>query len=136
MDQVARTFVPPLLFVRTGHPAEFRNSDTEMHNVNVKDAKTRDQAFNVAVGTDDKYVYTFRRDGVYEVSCDVHAGMSAQIIVASTPHVTIADRAGRFHFPKITAGSYDVTVYAGAQTIERIITVDTKQPDIDLREAK
>jgi plastocyanin len=133
MDQVARTFLPPLMVVRTGHPAEFHNSDTEMHNVNVKDAKTREQAFNVAIGTDDKYVYTFQRDGVYDVSCDVHAGMSAQIVVAPTPHVTLADRDGRFAFPKIASGSYQLTVYAGPHTIERTIEVGERLSELDLR---
>src|SRR5262245_33902890 len=33
MDQIGATFAPELLFVRTGQPAEFRNSDDTLHNV-------------------------------------------------------------------------------------------------------
>ena len=32
MDQLSRTFIPSILFVRTGHRAEFLNSDEELHN--------------------------------------------------------------------------------------------------------
>jgi plastocyanin len=133
MDQVARTFVPPILFVRTGFPAEFRNSDTELHNVNVKDASTRDQAFNVAVATDETYVHIFQRDGIFDVTCDVHAGMSAQIVVTSTPYATVADRNGRFTFPKVHPGGYVATVYAGADVVERTIEAREPRTNVDLR---
>ena len=55
MDQVSLTFGPELLFVRTGQPAEFRNSDDTLHNVNVKHEETREQAFNVAIPTGSNY---------------------------------------------------------------------------------
>ena len=79
------------------------------------------------------YVYTFQRDGVYDVSCDVHAGMSAHIVVASTPYVTLADHEGRFSFPNVAIGAYDVTVYAGIRTIERAIEVVGAPAELDLR---
>jgi plastocyanin len=133
LDQVARTFVPPILFVRTGFPAEFRNSDLELHNINVKDASTRDQAFNVAVATDETYVHTFKRDGIFDVSCDVHAGMSAQIVVTSTPYATVADKNGQFSFPKVEPGAYIATVYAGASAVEHPIEAREPRTDVDLR---
>jgi hypothetical protein len=133
LDQVSRTFVPSILFVRTGYPAEFRNSDSELHNVNVKDASTREQAFNVAVATDEKYVHTFRRDGMFDVSCDVHAGMSAQIIVSSSPYVTFADKDGNFSFPKVERGAYTATVYAGASAVEHAVEAHASRTDLDLR---
>src|SRR5581483_2869445 len=42
MDQVGQTFGPPVLFVRTGHPVEFRNSDDTLHNVHVSNEDTRE----------------------------------------------------------------------------------------------
>jgi hypothetical protein len=133
LDQISRTFVPSILFVRTGLPAEFHNSDTELHNINVKDASTRDQAFNVAVATDEKYVHTFERDGMYDVSCDVHAGMSAQIVVTSTPYVTIADKDGNFTLPRVVPGRYTATVYAGAQAVEHAVDARGPRTEVDLR---
>jgi len=131
MDQVARSFIPPILFVRTGHAAEFRNSDDELHNINVRDGVTHQQAFNVAVPTGEQYRYTFKGTGVYDVSCDIHAGMSAQIVATSTPYATLADPEGRFLFPDVVPGTYTLTVYAGVQTIERTIEVTGARTEVD-----
>lgn len=132
MDQVARTFVPPVLFVRTGHPTEFRNSDDELHNINVKDGGTFEQAFNVAVPTGERYVHTFKRTGAYDVTCDIHAGMSAQIVATSTPYVTLADSEGNFAFPDVVPGTYALTVYAGVRTIERTLEVAGQRTEVDV----
>ena len=123
MDQEARTFVPSILFARTGQPVEFRNSDPEIHNVNVKDALTLLQSFNVAVPTNERYVYTFADGGVYHVTCDVHAGMESHIVVTSSPYATVADREGRFVFPDVVAGRYELTAYAGTRTLQQTIEV-------------
>lgn len=134
MDQVARSFIPPILFVRTSHAAEFRNSDDELHNINVKDGVTHQQAFNVAVPTGGQYLYTFKGTGVYDVSCDIHPGMSAQIVATSTPYATLADAEGRFTFPDVVRGAYALTVYAGARTIERTIEVAGPRTEVDATE--
>jgi len=131
MDQVARSFIPPILFVRTGHAAEFRNSDDELHNINVRDGVTHQQAFNVAVPTGEQYRYTFKGTGVYDVSCDIHAGMSAQIVATSTPYATLADPEGLFLFPDVVPGTYTLTVYAGVQTIERTVEVVGARTEVD-----
>ena len=131
MDQVARSFIPPILFVRTGHAAEFRNSDDELHNINVRDGVTHQQAFNVAVPTGEQYLYTFKGTGVYDVSCDIHAGMSAQIVATSTPYATLADPEGLFLFPDVVPGTYTLTVYAGVQTIERTVEVVGARTEVD-----
>lgn len=133
MDQEARTFVPSILFARTGQPVEFRNSDPEIHNVNVKDALTHLQAFNVAVPTDEKYVYTFADAGIYHVTCDVHAGMESHIVVTSSPYATFADREGRFLFRDVVAGRYEVTAYAGARTLQATLDVAGPRTEITLQ---
>src|SRR5262245_47576937 len=38
MDQLTQTFVPGILFVRTGQPADFKNSDDVLHNVRVRNS--------------------------------------------------------------------------------------------------
>lgn len=132
MDQLSRNFIPSILIVRTGRPVEFRNSDEELHNINVKDGGTREQAFNVAVPPAVNYVHTFERSGVYDVSCDAHPSMSAQIVAASTPYVALTDPDGRFEIPHVIPGRYAVTVYAGAEPIEKTIEVTGSRTEIDL----
>ena len=132
MDQLSRTFIPSVLFVRTGHRAQFLNSDEELHNINVKRSGTREQAFNVALPPGINYVHTFEQSGVYDVSCDAHPGMSAQIISAASPYVTLADENGQFEIPNVVPGTYAVTVYAGAEPIEKMVEVSGSRTEVDV----
>jgi plastocyanin len=132
MDQLARNFIPSVLVVRTGHRAQFLNSDEELHNINVKNGKTREQAFNVGLPPGISYVHTFEQSGVYDVSCDAHSGMSAQIIAASSPYVAFADSNGHFEIPHVVPGTYAVTVYAGAEPIEKTVEVTGSRTEVDV----
>jgi len=123
MDQVSLTFGPDLLFVRTGQPAEFRNSDDVLHNVNVKHEETREQAFNVAIPTGGTYEYTFGRDGFYRVGCDIHPAMTASIFAATTPFTTLAASDGSFAFDDVPPGPWTVTVYTGGKRLHKDVDV-------------
>jgi plastocyanin len=132
MDQVQQTFIPSILFVRTGQPTEFRNNDEVLHNVRVREDATRSPAFNVAIPTGEKYLCTFARDGFYDVGCDIHPGMSAQIISSSSPYATVADAQGAFAFANVTPGTYKVVMYSGGEKSERTIDIAPGQAEIDL----
>lgn len=132
MDQVSLTFTPALLFVRTGQPVEFRNSDEPLHNINVKDDATREQAFNVAIPNGATYRHTFTRDGFYNVVCDIHPTMAASIVSSSTPFTTFADSKGAFVFEDVAPGPYRVTVYAGNQRLSRTIDVAAERTDVNI----
>jgi plastocyanin len=123
MDQASLTFSPELLFVRTGQPAEFRNSDDTLHNVNVKHEETREQAFNVAIPTGGNYMHTFDRDGFYRVGCDIHPAMTASIFAATTPFTTLAASDGSFAFDNVPPGSWTVTVYSGGKQLHKDVAI-------------
>jgi len=123
MDQVSATFTPELLFVRTGQPVEFRNSDDTLHNVHVGNVDTKEPSFNVAIPTGEKYVYTFQKDGFYHVGCDIHPSMSAEVFAASTPFVMRASADGSFSFADVPAGSYVLRAQAGADKQQRDVEV-------------
>jgi len=123
MDQVGLTFGPPLLFVRTGQPVEFRNSDATLHNVHVSNEDTREGAFNVAIPTDGSYTYTFARDGFYHVGCDIHPAMSAEIVSTTSPYATVADSEGTFELPDVEPGAYSLTIYASGTKTRRDVEV-------------
>jgi len=123
MDQIQQTFIPAVLMVRTGQPVEFRNSDEVLHNVRVREDATHAPAFNVAIPTGEKYMFTFQRDGFYDVGCDIHPGMSAQIVSSTSPYAAVADAEGNFTIANVPAGAYKAIVYAGAQKIEKPLTV-------------
>jgi plastocyanin len=123
MDQVGLTFGPELLLVRTGQPVEFRNNDDTLHNVNVKNDETREQAFNVAIPTGGVYKYTFPRDGFYRVGCDIHPAMTASVFSASTPFTTVAAADGSFTFAGVPPGAWTVTVYTGGRRLQKDVDV-------------
>jgi len=123
MDQVSLSFGPELLFVRTGQPAEFRNSDDTLHNVNVKHEETREQAFNVAIPTGSNYEHTFGRDGFYRVACDIHPAMAASIFAAATPFTALAAADGSFAFDDVPPGAWTVTVYTGGKRLRKDVEI-------------
>jgi plastocyanin len=132
MDQVQLTFNPGVLIARTGHPIVFRNSDEEMHNMNVKDSQTRVQTFNVGLPPEATYRYTFAQDGFYDVTCDVHPSMSASILVASTPFAAMTGADGSFTFTDVPSGDYVLTAYAGKEQFEKPVTVGSGRTDIQI----
>jgi len=132
MDQVQLSFIPHVLIVRSGYPVLFRSSDEELHNLNVKNAGTREQEFNVAIPPDGTFEHTFKNAGFYDVNCDIHPSMSAQIVVASTPHVVVPGPDGRFTFENVAPGTYTLTVYAGAERFDRQIEVTSGRNDVHI----
>jgi plastocyanin len=123
MDQVSLTFGPPLLFVRTGQPAEFRNSDDTLHNVHVTHDETKEPQFNVAIPTGESWSYTFKRDGFYHVGCDIHPAMAADVFASTSPYVALAESDGSFAFDGVEPGSYVATMYSSGRRIQKEVDV-------------
>jgi len=123
MDQISQTFTPAVLFVRTGEPAEFRNSDDVLHNIRTRHDETKEAAFNIALPTGQIFEHAFLRDGFYDVGCDIHPAMSAVVIASKSPYVAQASADGTFTVANVPAGAYTLTVYADVRKIERVIEV-------------
>jgi plastocyanin len=132
MDQISLTFIPPVLFVRTGEPTEFRNSDEVLHNVRVYEDETKEPAFNVAIPTGGTFSYTMKRDGFYNVGCDIHPGMAAVVVATATPYTALAAPDGGFAIEGVQPGAYQLTVYADVQKLERDVTVANGRTDLGI----
>jgi plastocyanin len=132
MDQVQLSFVPALLIARSEYPVEFRSSDEELHNINIKHSRTQEQEFNIAIPPDGIYEHTFRNPGFYDVHCDIHPAMNAQIFVADTPHVLVAEPDGSFAFEGLPPGAYTLSVYVGGQRHDRAIQVASGRNEVRL----
>jgi plastocyanin len=130
MDQISLSFIPAVLFVRTGQPTEFRNSDDVLHNVRVYEDETKEPAFNVAIPTGGTYSYTMKRDGFYNVGCDIHPGMAAVVVATGTPYTALAAQDGAFAIDGVVPGMYRLTVYADVEKIERDVTVSDGRTDL------
>ncbi len=132
MDQVQLTFIPAMLIVRAGYPVQFHSSDEELHNLNVKNADTREQEFNVAIPPGQIFEHTFKNPGFYDVNCDIHPAMSAQIFVATSPYVVAADRDGIFALQDVVPGAYTLSVYAGTQRFDQRLRVAPGRNDVQI----
>jgi hypothetical protein len=130
MDQKSLMFWPGTLLVRTGEPVKFTNSDPELHNINVKEYRTKEQSFNVAIPTGRSYSYTFERDGFYNVRCDIHAAMFAAIVATSSPYAVVADSEGNFVLGDVPPGAYGLTIYTARDTIAKRIIVSSPRTEV------
>ena len=132
IDQYGRAFVPRLIIVREGQVVRFRNSEYELHNVNVMDEQGV-TIFNVGMpvlgGT---YDHSFDRAGDYAVACNVHQEMAALIVVTSTPFATVADRDGHFTFSGVPHGIYDLVVRRGGDRKVHVIEISDDRTELRL----
>ena len=113
IDQYGRAFFPSVIAIRAGQEVLFRNSEDELHNVNVKD-QNGETIFNVGMpilgGT---FQHTFERAGSYAVACNVHQEMAATIVVSDSVYTVLADRDGRFVIHDVLYGRYNLVVRRG-----------------------
>jgi hypothetical protein len=104
LDQVNLMFVPHVLPVLAGTTVAFPNSDEIRHNVF---SPTRQ--YRLDLGTyprnSTKY-YLFDKPGVVTLLCNIHAEMSAYVIVAETPYFAVSDKTGRFVIREVPPGKY------------------------------
>jgi plastocyanin len=97
MDQRNLTFIPHLLVVPVGATVQFPNNDQVAHNVF---SLSRTKAFNFgSYGPGESKTVLFDKPGVVELRCDIHAEMSAYIIVMENPYWGLTDESGHFKIP-------------------------------------
>jgi plastocyanin len=130
MDQFSKAFVPETLFVRVGQPVTFKNSEDQQHNITVIRSRTGTRVMNISQSQGDVYTHIFDQPGEYDVSCDVHPGMRATLVAASTPYATFADDRGAFAFQNVTPGEYRLRVSADGRDRDRTVTVAGATADL------
>ena len=130
LDQVSLTFIPNVLYVRTGVPAEFWNSDEVLHNVRIMNRTTKEGEFNVSVPTDQVYRHTFKTPGLYDVTCDVHPAMMSLLVASAGPYMLEAGSSGAFTFENVEPGAYTAIAYVGQRVFEQQITVEGARTEV------
>lgn len=104
LDQVNLMFVPHVLPVLVGTTVAFPNSDEVRHNVFSPSPARR---FNL--GTYPKGVartVTFDKPGEVALLCNVHAEMSAYVVVVETPYFAVSAKDGSYTIRNVPPGKY------------------------------
>lgn len=129
MLQQRKQFVPHLLAIPVGTTVEFPNLDPIFHNAfsNI-DGQPFDIGLYPPGGT--RHVL-FRRAGVVRLFCNIHQSMSAVIVVAPTPWITISDRNGSFSLEGVEPGRYTLHLFHERATQQ---TLDALTRKIEVRE--
>lgn len=99
MDQQNLTFVPHILPIPVGATIQFPNNDEVDHNVF---SMSRTKKFNLgSYKPGEIKTVLFEKPGIVELRCDVHAEMSAFIMVMKNPYWAVTDAKGRFEIPDL-----------------------------------
>lgn len=131
IDQRGKTFLPHVLIVPRGTRVSFPNNDQVLHNVFAQfDAKKFDLGLYPRGASVSQ---TFDKPGLVALRCNIHAQMSAYILVVETPFYAVTDRDGRFRMDDVPAGNYQLRVWHESGAIlERTVTLPAASETFDL----
>ena len=109
LDQKNMIFIPHILPVLVGTTVKFPNSDNVTHNVFSPSPTKKFNLGTYASGVVREL--TFDTPGVIAVLCNVHAEMSAFIVVLENPYFAVTGPDGKFTINNVPAGTYTVNYW-------------------------
>jgi len=111
--QKNKSFEPHVLVVPVGATVEFPNRDPFFHNVfSLFEGKRFDLGLYEAGSTRN---LVFDKPGISYIFCNIHAEMSAVVVVLNTPFYATSDRHGEVVLHDVAPGHYTLRVwYEGA----------------------
>jgi plastocyanin len=108
LDQRNETFVPHVLAITVGTTVDFPNSDNTYHNVFSLKAPRFDLGRYPAGRS--KSV-RFDRPGIVRVFCEIHAHMSAFILVFNHRYFAVTAADGRYQITRVPPGRYTLVAW-------------------------
>ncbi len=119
IEQRGKTFAPHLMAVPVGSTVAFPNFDSVYHNVF---SLSQPQQFDLGLyKAGDAREVTFAKPGIVRLGCNIHANMSAYLVVIDAPHYVVSEPDGRFAFRSLKPGKYKVRAWS-EQSAEPIMT--------------
>lgn len=130
IEQRDRQFAPHVMMVPVGSTVSFPNFDPVFHNVfSVSPTKPFD--LGIFKNGESRDV-TFDKEGILRIGCNLHANMSAYLVVVAAPHYVVTDANGRFRFKSLAPGKYKVRAWSERSTEPMTQTIDVKEGPNDI----
>ena len=130
VEQRNREFLPHVTAVSVGSTVTFPNFDTVFHNVF---STSPVGAFDLGLyKVGEAREFTFQKEGIIRLGCNLHANMSAYIAVVSSPAYVVTDDAGRFSFRSLAPGKYKLRAWSerSKAPITQDVTIKLGRNDI------
>jgi plastocyanin len=109
MAMNGRQFSPRIRVVTPGSTIEYPNQDPFSHNIF---STAPGAAFDLGVyGGNTSKSTTFKKAGAFPVYCNIHAKMTAYILVVATPYYGQPTADGRWSLAGVPAGKYEMHVW-------------------------
>jgi hemoglobin len=127
IEQRNKEFAPHVMAVPVGSTVSFPNYDTIFHNVF---SLSKTKAFDLGMyKTGEARDVKFDKPGIVRLGCNLHANMSAYVIVVDAPHYIVVDQDGAYSFKALTPGKYKVVAWDehGGEPVSA--EVDVKEGD-------
>ncbi len=130
MAMSARQFSPRVRVVTPGSAVEYPNQDPFSHNIFSTAAGAAFDLGTYAGGT--MKAATFKKTGAFPIYCNIHAKMTAYVVVVPTPYSVVAGADGRWILPGVPAGSYELHVWheRAPEVVQGVEVVSTGLADL------
>jgi truncated hemoglobin YjbI/plastocyanin len=135
MEQRGKAFAPHVMAVPVGSRVSFPNFDGIYHNVfSLSKPKSFDLGMYKSGETREIKV---DKPGIVRLGCNIHANMSAYLIVVDAPHYVVVDSDGGYSFKSLAPGKYRVQAWHEQSSEPATTTVTLKaganEGNLDLR---
>lgn len=132
--QKGKLFLPHILAITAGTIVDFPNDDEIFHNAF---SNYNGQIFDLTLyPPHTSRSVRFTRPGVVRVFCNIHASMSAVIVVLPTPYFAVSKRDGTYSIPDVPPGGYQLSVFheratdASLRALDQHVTVPESNFDL------
>jgi plastocyanin len=132
IEQRGREFLPHLTAISVGSTIAFPNFDTVFHNVF---SVSPSAGFDLGLyKMGEAREYTFQKEGIVRLGCNLHANMSAYIAIVSAPAYVVTDDTGHYAFKHLEPGKYKMKVWSerSKAPVSQDITIKQGKNDVDV----
>lgn len=125
IEQRNKMFAPQIMAVPVGSTVSFPNFDPIFHNVF---SLSKAKAFDLGMYKNgEAREVKLDKPGIVRLGCNLHAAMSAYLVVVDAPHYVIPDASGKFVFKSLAPGKYKVQAWNERSGEPLVTEVEVKE---------